>query len=287
MNLKHIKKLMERRKNQKKGEAGYVLIVGGCEDQVGPVSLAALAALRAGCDSVTIAAPEKVAWAVNTLIPDINTKKFPGKYFTLKHAKEIAKLSDKFDVVLIGNGLGPQAANFCKALIRKVHKPKVLDSDALKVISFKEMDNSILTATYSEMEKLLLNSQKEFLLPRLTDTNPKELGDMLQGNLKFFLNNGNVLLIKGPTDIIISLNKVTLNKSGNPGMAKAGTGDVLAGLCAGFYAQTKDAFKSAMASSFVNGKLADLLLKRKGGYSFISSDILEDFQKLKGKKIIK
>jgi NAD(P)H-hydrate repair Nnr-like enzyme with NAD(P)H-hydrate dehydratase domain len=67
-------------------------------------------------------------------------------------------------------------------------------------------------------------------------------------------------------------------------MTKAGTGDVLAGICIGFLSKTKDLFKSAVAASYVNGWLGDQLLKRKKGYTFIASDILEDFHKLsKGK----
>ncbi len=281
MNIKYVQKMMERKKTSHKGESGTVLIVGGSMDYAGAVALAGLAALRAGCDSVTVAAPEKVAWAINALSPDLMTKKFPGKYFTVKQAKDVARFSDKFDVVLIGNGLGPQAENFVKIVIRKIHKPKVVDADALKFLTFKEMDNSILTPHRRELERMLINSEKEFLLPRLTESNPKELADVLQGNLKFFLQNDNVLLLKGPTDLIISKNRIYLNRTGNPGMAKAGTGDVLAGMCAGFYAQTKDAFKSSVAAAFINGKLGDLIHKKRGSYSFIASDILNDLDKIR------
>ena len=66
MNINQIKKLMDRKKTSHKGENGYVLLIGGSEEYAGAVALAGLAALRTGCDSVTIAAPEKVAWAINT-----------------------------------------------------------------------------------------------------------------------------------------------------------------------------------------------------------------------------
>ena len=66
-----------------------------------------------------------------------------------------------------------------------------------------------------------------------------------------------------------SKNKIALNKTGNPGLSKAGTGDVLAGLAAGFLAKTQDLFKSAVAASFINGHIGDLLLKKK-------KDMVED-----------
>ena len=163
---------------------------------------------------------------------------------------------------------------------RQSPKPKVIDADALKTLSFKDFSNSILTPHEKELEQMLINSGKEFLLPKLRESNAKEKADILQGNLRYFLQNNNVLLVKGPTDIIISRNKIAYNRTGNQGMTKAGTGDVLAGLTAGFLAKTKDLFKSAVAASYVNGWVGDQLLKRKKGYTFIASDIVDDLSKL-------
>ncbi len=287
MNLNQIKKLMERKKGAKKGENGYLLIIGGSEDYAGAPALAGLAALRTGCDSVTIAAPEKVAWTINRLSPDLITKKFPGSYFTLKHAKELTKLSDRFTAMLIGNGFSSKSNRCTQYIVRKSMRLKVIDADALKALSFKDPHNSLLTPHFKELEQMLINSRKDFLLPKLRMSNPKEIGEILQGNLKYFLQNNNVLMIKGATDIIISRNKITLNKTGNPGMAKAGTGDVLAGLAAGFLAKTEDLYKSAVAASFVNGYVGDLLLKKKKGYSFIASDIITDLANISKAKAIK
>ena len=113
----------------------------------------------------------------------------------------------------------------------------------------------------------------------------KEYGDramILQGNLRYFLQNNNVLLAKGATDIIISRNKIAYNRTGNQGMTKAGTGDVLAGLAVGFLAKTKDLFKSAIAAAYINGHVGDILLKKKKGYTFIASDLVEDLGKISG-----
>ncbi len=280
MNLNQIKKLMERKKASHKGENGYALIIGGSEEYVGAVILAGVAALRAGCDSVTIAAPEKVAWAVNRYCPDLITYKIKGPAFSIKNAKEMVKLADKYDAVLIGNGLTKRADKFCQYFVRKSQKPKVIDADALKALSFKEFNNAILTPHEKELEIMLLNSNKEFLLPKLLHANAKEKAEVLQGNLRYFLQNNNVLMVKGATDIIISRNKIAFNRTGNQGMTKAGTGDVLAGLTVGFLAKSKDLFKSAGAGSYINGYLGDVLLKKKKGYTFIASDILEDIAKI-------
>jgi len=283
MNLNQIKKLMERKKTSHKGENGTALLIGGSEDYVGAVTLAGLAALRAGCDSVTIAAPEKVAWAINTYSPDLITHKIRGgANFTVKNAKEMVKLAEKFDAALIGNGLTRRADKFAQYFIKKSQKPKVIDADALKSLSFKDFNNAILTPHETELEMMLINSKKEFLLPKLRESNAKEKAEILQGNLRYFLQNNNVLLVKGATDIIISRNKIAYNRTGNQGMTKAGTGDVLAGIAVGFLAKTKDLFKSAVAAAYINGYVGDQLLKRKKGYTFIASDLLDDLEKING-----
>jgi len=281
MNINQIKKLMERKKNSRKGENGSALIIGGSEDYVGAVILAGLAALRSGCDWVTIASPEKAAWTINRYSPDLITHKIRGKNFNIKNAKEMVKFAERFDAVCIGNGITRKADKFCQHFIRKSPRLKVVDADALKSLSFKDFANSILTPHETELEMLLTNSHKEFLLPKLKRANAKEKAEILQGNLRYFLQNNNVLLLKGATDIIISRNKIAYNRTGNQGMTKAGTGDVLAGLVVGFLAKTKDLFKSAVAGAYVNGWAGDQLLKKKKGYTFIASDIIEDLDKIK------
>lgn len=285
MNLNQVKKLMDRKKTSHKGENGSVLIIGGSEEYVGALTLAGLAALRSGCDIVTIAAQEKVAWTINRYAPDLITHKIKRSSFTVKDAKEMVKYAEKFDAVLIGNGITQKADKFCNYFVKKSQKLKVIDADALKSLSFKDFSNSILTPNTAELEMMLVNSNKEFLLPKLRESNAKEKGEILQGNLRYFLQNNNVLLVKGPTDIIISKNKISYNRTGNQGMTKAGTGDVLAGLAAGFLGKTGDMFKSAAAASFINGLAGDLLLKKKKGYSFIASDLIEDLEDIN--KLIK
>ncbi len=272
---------MERKKNAKKGENGAVLIIGGSEEFVGSLTLAGLSAMRCGCDTVTIAAPEKVAWAVNRYSPDLLSHKIRGaNIFTVKNAKEMVKLSDRYDAVVIGTGVTKKADKFCHYFIRKCPKLKIIDGEVLKTLSFKDFNNAILTPNEVELEIMLVNSNKEFLLPKLKECNIKEKAEILQGNLRYFLQNDNVLVVKGATDLIISKNKIAYNRTGNQGMTKNGTGDVLSGIISGFLAKSQDMFKSSVAGCYINGFVADQILKAKKGYVFIASDIVEDFQKI-------
>ena len=87
-------------------------------------------------------------------------------------------------------------------------------------------------------------------------------------------------MIKGRIDIILSKDRYLLNHTGNEAMTKGGTGDVLAGLCAGFLAQSKDLVKSASAAAWINGHIGDILAKRKHGPFFLASDMVEEIKRI-------
>ncbi len=260
------KELMKRKKNTHKGESGHVLIIGGSEDYTGSLILAGLAALRSGCDIVTIACPEKNAWAINTYTPDLITKKLRGKELKPKHLKELKNLIEKADVLLIGNGSGTSkaTAKFYKQLATETkEKLKVIDADAVKLLTLQEINNSVVTPHKKEFEVLLENSG-------------------IKSSDKEILKD-NVILLKGSVDKVLTRKKTINIKGGNPGLAKAGTGDVLAGLTAGFLAQTNDKEKAVVTASKVNKSIGDLLLKKKKGYSFIASDMVEEINIVKKK----
>jgi NAD(P)H-hydrate epimerase len=248
--------------NSHKGQNGEVLIIGGSEDYIGCLALAGLAALRTGVDWVTIAAPEKVAWAISCLSPDLITKKCKGNYFTLKNYKEIIDLAENHDAILIGNGIGkkPKTRLFVKKLVKTIKKPLVIDADGIKAISLDDSDNAILTPHHKEFELLLKN----------TKINEKQLKNKIKNN---------IIIQKGKVDFIITKDKTLKNKTGNEGMTKGGTGDVLAGLAVGFLAQKLTPLQASINAAYINGKIGDYLKKRKG-YSFIASDLVNDYEKI-------
>jgi NAD(P)H-hydrate epimerase len=263
-------KLKNHKKTSHKGENGKVLIIGGSEDFVGAAAMCGLAALRSGCDLVVIAAPEKTAWAISCLSPDLITKKLSGKYFSPKHVDQILKLmkQKKFDVIVIGNGIGikKETMAFVRKLVKQIKVPMVIDADALKAISLKEINNAILTPHQKEFEILLKNSKIKI----------KKL-DEVRKHLK-----NNVIILTGYIDKIVSKPKLKVSRTGNERMSVAGTGDVLAGLTAGFVSQGYPLFTAAEYSVHLNGKLGDRL-KRKKGYSYIASDLVEDLKKIKAR----
>jgi len=210
-----------------------------------------LAALRSGCDWVTVAAPEKTGWAVSALSADLVVKKYKGDDFCASRAKDILKLEKGFDAVLIGNGIGMHAKTFVKKYVRETKKPLVVDADGIKAISIDDVDNSILTPHMGELSMLLKNSKinNEIINKIKKEKNIQKKSIIIKESLNKRIKN-NIILLKGPIDAVISKNKIIYNKTGNAGMTKAGTGDVLAGLCVGFLAQTKDLWQSAVNAAY-------------------------------------
>lgn len=263
-------KFRQHKRDSHKGDNGRVLIVGGSKEYVGAVALAGIAALRSGCDTVTIAAPEKVAWAINCLSPDLMTIKLEGEYLHRKHVKKINALMQKSDVLLIGNGLGlnDQTGKAIKKIVKSANTsaniPLVVDADAIKSLSINDINNAIITPHKKEFEILCENSK---ITPGV-----KEIQPMLRSN---------VLVIKGRIDAIVSKALVMYNKTGNEAMTKGGTGDVLAGICAGLVAQKYGLFEASCIAAYLNGAIGDLE-KKKRGYSFIASDMLNDIKRILG-----
>ncbi|MBI2142069.1 NAD(P)H-hydrate dehydratase [Candidatus Woesearchaeota archaeon] len=261
--------LKKRSSESHKGDNGKVLVVGGSIEYVGAIVLAGMAAYRSGVDLVVVAAPERIASAVN-FWPDFITARFKGGYFRKSHAREIISMSKKFDVLLVGNGLGlrKETRMFAKKVVAGSSCKKVIDADAIKSIRLQDAANSIITPHMAEFDILLGNSGIE--------TIGVSLSEKIAAAKKML--GSNVILLKvrkgAITGIVISKDKTACNTTGNAGMTAAGTGDVLAGLCAGLAAQHNSLFVSACAAAYVNGLAGDLLY-REYGYGFTATDLAD------------
>lgn len=257
---------MKLKRRDHKGENGRVLVIGGSEDYVGAPALVALAAIRTGCDIVTVCAPEKVAWAINSYSPDLITKKFLGEEFNLTHCKEIISMAEKFDVVVLGNGLGLKK-DFVLKLVREIKKPFVIDADAIKILNLEIVSDCLITPHKKEFEMLYNNTMVKPQFDELdVEVNIK--------NIQRSMGN-NIILLKGPSDIIFTKHRRHVNKTGDNSMTKGGTGDILAGLCAGYIAQTHDLFESAVFATTINGKLGEYMHKWKG-FGYTSRDMIDE-----------
>jgi NAD(P)H-hydrate epimerase len=163
-------------------------------------------------------------------------------------------------VLCIGNGLGDKKETIEAAaeIIKQATKPMVIDGDALKAAKAllpKLKEDVILTPHGGEFKMLF-------------DVAPTE--DSLK---KAALKLKCTILLKGPVDMIAQGKNFRYNESGNPYMTKGGTGDVLAGLCAGYLAQGVEPFRAACFGALVNGVAGDLAYSEKS-VSLLASDVL-------------
>lgn len=247
--------MLERKSDSHKGENGKVLVIGGSEEYVGAPALTGLAALRAGADLVYVACPEKVAYTINALSPDLITIKLSGDTLGVRHTVKIMNFIENVDVVAIGPGLGTSAGTqeAVKKLCSNIKKPKVIDADALKAIK-KIPPNSVITPHRGEFETMFgVKPARDEIMKRA--------------------DKDKIILLKGPTDFICNGSEIRENHTGNAGMTVGGTGDILTGIVAGLIAQKVPLFDAAFLGAQINGEAGDIL-REQMGYCFVASDLL-------------
>ncbi len=266
--------LPTRRQDSHKGDFGRLLIIGGGSRYVGAPALTGLAALRCGVDLATIAAPEKTAWVMNSLSPDLITIKLPCEDLGPRVLQEIFAELKRSTAVVMGPGLGSNGETLDASVelaykLRRSHPklPALFDADGLKALT----SDPILMRW---MPWVLTPHAGEFKI--LTGSN---LPSELSGRIKLVIMTAEklrcVVLLKSHVDIISSPNgELKLNYTGNAGMTVGGTGDVLSGIVGAFLAQGAEPFKAAVAGAWACGRAGDLCLAEKG-YEFLASDVID------------
>lgn len=269
-------RMKNREASSHKGNNGRLLIVGGSADYSGAPAIAGMAAIGAGCDLVYVASPEKSAEAIKSTSPDLIVKSLPGDKLSLSHSQEIIDLADKVDAVLIGQGAGidDDTSKLFNVLAAKIKKPLVLDADSLKQVEMsliKNRSDVILTPHIFEFKSFFnVNDDLRLDIDSYDFAKVDENITMFQ---KITRQIKATVIVKGQYDLVLSGTKFRINKSGNPGMTVGGTGDALAGICAGLLTQDLDAFDSACLGAFVNGLAGDEAYEAKGN-GFSATDLV-------------
>ena len=252
---KSFKNLPRRKSTDNKSAGGKCLIIAGRKNMFGAAVLAATAAARVGAGYVY-------------LMTDTE------KFIFCKHPDFILlprtfRKFQNFDSIAIGPAFGVTAESFriLKALIKAAPEKVIVDADALTLIAkhnISELPSTwVLTPHEGELAKLLGTSAQKIKSARLTS--------VVKAQKKF----GCVVLLKGQGTLISSEKSVKKINKGNAALAKAGTGDVLSGLVAGFMAQNISAAKAAELAAVVHGSAADKWVKKKDHLSLMASDLLE------------
>lgn len=256
-----IKPFLQRPAQSHKGDAGRILIVGGGAYSGAP-ALAALGALRAGADIVTVAAPRNVSDIIASFSPNLIVRALSSNRVVGKDIAIISELIKKHDVTVIGNGLGnaEETLEAVKKII-PLCKKAVIDADALIPEILPASNNIILTPHAGEMKRLSGAEVPE---------DEKEKVDFVRN---FAEKNKVTVLLKGAVDVISDGIEARANRTGNPGMTVGGTGDVLAGLTGALFAK-HGAFEAACAGAFINGAAGDLAYEE-FGYGLLATDVID------------
>ena len=272
-----ILKLAKRPVDGHKGTFGKVLIVGGSVGFSGAPALAGKAALRSGAGLVRVAVPESIQSIVATLEPCYTTIGLSEKngQLSAKAVTELAVHLPDNDAVAFGPGIGTGSGvkDVLFSLIAVEGVKLVIDADGLNVLSpcggaggwlDKKKADVVLTPHPGEMKRLWKSVFR--------DPMPEDREGCAA---KFAEKTGTVVVLKGAGTVVADGERVFVNDTGNPGMATAGSGDVLTGIIAALIGQGLSNFEAAVLGVHVHGVAGDAAAKTHGQVSMIATDIIE------------
>ena len=272
-------RLPSRRRDTSKHDYGRVVIVGGAAGMAGAPALAAMAALRSGVGLVEALVPEHVAAITAGFDPCVMTHGLPGRIegtFATAALQEIEASAQRADAVAIGPGLGRSDAviQIVSHLWRHLPQPAVFDADSLWVLAHVDRGSlashagpRILTPHVGEMLRLLG-----------ADPSSARAGDRVMLEREAAALAGAidaVIVLKGSATLIVDHARQSHNDTGNPGMATAGTGDVLTGVTAALVAQRLPPFDAARLAVWVHGRAGDVAAESLGEISMTARDLLD------------
>ena len=265
--------LPKKSRDSNKGDFGHVLVIGGSEGMVGSVCMAAESALRSGAGLVTVAVPDCILNVVATKLTECMTLSLPSEEGKISETslKTIAGFLPKVNTVVVGMGGGVciGLASVIEFLLAEFEGTLIVDADGLNVVAKhsdlllkKRKCELILTPHPGEMSRLM----------RITTSDVQKNRENIAESFSNLYDL--CLVLKGMNTVICSKEEKFVNPTGNVGMAKGGSGDVLAGMIAGFSAQGVKKEYAACLGAYLHGLSADIAVKDKTEYCLIASDII-------------
>ena len=255
-----------------KGDFGRVLIVAGSIGRTGAAHLAALGAMRSGAGLVTVATPRSCVPVIASMAPEYMTEGLDETTAgTVDYAALDRILDVQTDIIAVGPGLGqsPGTEAFVHGLLERSGVPLVLDADALNAfvgdpdrLAGREEIDVVITPHPGEMARLLQTSIEDVQR------------DRVRAAREFAAAHRVHVVLKGHRTVIAAPDGRTfVNLTGNAGMATGGTGDLLTGMIAAWFAQLLDAEAACKLAVYVHGTAGDLAEADEGEVSLIAGDV--------------
>jgi NAD(P)H-hydrate epimerase len=275
------KALTEKKRaiNANKGKFGHVLVVGGSYGTAGAPSMASLAAMRAGAGLVTAAVPREIVNLVGGIAPELMVRGLDSGaegsvgLKNLENLESLEELLKGIKVIAIGPGLSTKggASEFARALIAKSTLPMVIDADALNAFDKDKAGlldghgrTMVLTPHPGEMARLLGVTVAEVEKDRIGIAR------------RFATEHGLTLVLKGWRTIVAHPDgAIAVNTTGNPALAKGGSGDILTGILAAMLAQYPENVAEAVeAAVYLHGLAADIAAHAMDEKTVLASDVV-------------
>lgn len=265
---------LPRKADTHKGDYGKILLLCGAEGYTGAPALAAMGALRAGAGLIFVGVPRSVYPIVASKLDAPMVFPLPDKEgkLSMEALPDIPERLSGMDACLIGPGLGQSEdlERLLPELVKRCTCPLVLDADGINILS---RHKDVLRGTACPL--VLTPHEGEF--HRLTQA-PEH--DRVTGAVALARDLNAVILRKGHETIITDGARTYVNRTGNPGMATGGSGDVLAGILTALLGQGIPPLEAAATAAWLHGTAGDLATGRMGQYAMGPVDILEALPRL-------
>ncbi|WP_340076439.1 NAD(P)H-hydrate dehydratase [Leptobacterium sp. I13] len=253
-----------REKFTHKGTYGHSFIVGGSYGKIGAVVLSSKSCLKVGAGLVTTYVPECGYDIMQTAVPEVMV-------LTDERKDVLSEIIYDFTPTVVGIGMGIGTSNETKEAFLKFLEgnkaPLVIDADGLNILSKQKKGlqllppKSILTPHPKELERLIGTWENDF--------------DKLEKAKAFAQKHAVILVLKGAHTITINEDHLYINTTGNPGMATAGSGDVLAGMITGLVSQGHDPLKAAIFGVYLHGKAGDCAAAQHGEEALTATALID------------
>jgi NAD(P)H-hydrate epimerase len=263
-----------RKKDSHKGSYGHLFILSGSLGKTGAAVMAGKAALRMGAGLVTVGTPVSCLPIVARSMVELMTEPLPetkAKTLSEEALDRVLELLDGKNALLVGPGISTHqsTSRLILSLMPKVKMPWVIDADALNILASKPETlkslpkPAVLTPHPGEFARLLGLSTRE-VVERKLELVPR-----------FAEEYGVYLVLKGYRTLVATPEgRVYVNPTGNPGMATAGSGDVLSGMMASMIIQEKNLVEAVLAAVYVHGLSGDIAAEKLGEKSLTAGDII-------------
>jgi ADP-dependent NAD(P)H-hydrate dehydratase / NAD(P)H-hydrate epimerase len=256
-----------------KGSCGHVLVIAGSRGHTGAALLAAHAACRSGAGLTTLAGPASLNAVYCSGAPEVMTAPLRDTDGRLEFDEaRMRQLLDGKTAVVVGPGMGTHAAaeQLVRFLLAEVALPVVLDADALTCLA-RDLDTlkharagALLTPHPGEMARLLASETAAVQADRVGVARA------------FAATHGCVLVLKGARSVIAAPDGgLSINSTGNPGMASGGMGDALSGILGGLLAQGLSPADAACLGVYLHGEVADHVAATRGRIGVLASDVID------------